>query len=75
MEKISIALNKNTVPGDKSAFVPGGIRMGTPALTTRGLDEVRRRPALAARAQPRANQSRPRGGRAPACYPRVCARL
>ncbi|KAG8465804.1 hypothetical protein KFE25_005374 [Diacronema lutheri] len=37
MEKVSIALNKNTVPGDKSAFVPGGIRMGTPALTTRGL--------------------------------------
>lgn len=41
MEKVSIALNKNTVPGDKSAFVPGGIRMGTPALTTRGLNEVR----------------------------------
>lgn len=40
MEKVSIALNKNTVPGDKSAFVPGGIRMGTPALTTRGLNEV-----------------------------------
>jgi len=24
------------VPGDKSAVVPGGIRIGTPALTTRG---------------------------------------
>ena len=25
-----LAVNKNTVPGDKSALVPGGIRMGTP---------------------------------------------
>mmetsp|Transcript_21334 Transcript_21334/g.54100 ORF Transcript_21334/g.54100 Transcript_21334/m.54100 type:complete len:502 (-) Transcript_21334:349-1854(-) len=40
LEKSAIALNKNTVPGDKSAFVPGGIRMGTPALTTRGLNEA-----------------------------------
>jgi len=31
-----LAVNKNTVPGDKSALLPGGIRMGTPALTTRG---------------------------------------
>lgn len=34
-----IALNKNTVPGDKSAFIPGGIRIGTPALTSRGFVE------------------------------------
>lgn len=34
-----IALNKNTVPGDKSAMVPGGIRMGSPALTSRGFIE------------------------------------
>ncbi len=39
LEEISIACNKNTVPGDKSAFNPGGIRLGTPALTTRGLKE------------------------------------
>ncbi|KAL0483118.1 glycine hydroxymethyltransferase [Acrasis kona] len=39
LELVSIAVNKNTVPGDKSALVPGGIRVGTPALTTRGLDE------------------------------------
>nr|CAD7266564.1 unnamed protein product [Timema shepardi] len=39
LEEISIACNKNTVPGDKSAFNPSGIRLGTPALTTRGLDE------------------------------------
>jgi len=39
LELCSIATNKNTVPGDKSALVPGGIRLGTPALTTRGFTE------------------------------------
>lgn len=39
LELSGIALNKNTVPGDKSAFNPGGIRMGTHAMTTRGCDE------------------------------------
>jgi len=34
-----ITLNKNTVHGDKSALSPGGVRIGTPALTTRGLQE------------------------------------
>jgi len=35
----SIALNKNTVPGDKSAMNPSGLRVGTPAMTSRGLME------------------------------------
>lgn len=35
-----ITLNKNSVPGDKSAITPGGIRIGTPALTTRGFKEA-----------------------------------
>ena len=35
-----MAINKNTVPGDKSAFIPGGIRIGTPALTSRGFEEA-----------------------------------
>ncbi|CAB4398546.1 unnamed protein product [Rhizophagus irregularis] len=39
LELANIAANKNTVPGDKSAFIPGGLRVGTPAMTTRGLNE------------------------------------
>jgi glycine hydroxymethyltransferase len=35
----SITLNKNAVLGDKSALTPGGVRVGAPALTTRGLKE------------------------------------
>ncbi|CAK9439973.1 uncharacterized protein LODBEIA_P40730 [Lodderomyces beijingensis] len=38
-EKINIALNKNAIPGDKSALVPGGVRIGAPAMSTRGLGE------------------------------------
>lgn len=38
-ELINIALNKNSIPGDKSALVPGGVRIGAPAMTTRGLGE------------------------------------
>lgn len=36
LELVGVAANKNTVPGDKSAMKPGGLRMGTPAMTTRG---------------------------------------
>ncbi|CAN4127952.1 unnamed protein product [Withania somnifera] len=39
LDMASITLNKNSVPGDKSALVPGGIRIGSPAMTTRGLTE------------------------------------
>jgi len=39
LELANIATNKNTVPGDVSAMTPGGIRMGCPALTTRGFTE------------------------------------
>lgn len=34
-----ITLNKNSICGDKSAFTPGGVRIGTPALTARGFKE------------------------------------
>ncbi|PYH95385.1 SHMT-domain-containing protein [Aspergillus ellipticus CBS 707.79] len=36
LELCGVASNKNTVPGDKSALKPGGLRLGTPAMTTRG---------------------------------------
>ena len=34
-----ITANKNSIVGDKSAVNPGGIRLGTPAMTTRGMKE------------------------------------
>ena len=39
LEEVEIALNKNTCPGDKSALKPGGLRIGSPALTSRNLKE------------------------------------
>jgi len=40
LEKVDITCNKNMVPNDKrSPFVTSGIRLGTPAITTRGFKE------------------------------------
>lgn len=40
LDEVHITANKNTVPNDpKSPFVTSGIRLGTPAVTTRGANE------------------------------------
>ena len=39
LELIHATVNKNTVIGDKNALKPGGLRLGTCAVTTRGMKE------------------------------------
>ncbi|XP_065333030.1 serine hydroxymethyltransferase, mitochondrial isoform X1 [Cloeon dipterum] len=38
--RVSLTVNKNTCPGDKSALTPGGLRLGAPALTSRNFKEA-----------------------------------
>jgi len=72
LELVSVASNKNTVPGDKSALKPGGLRMGTPAMTTRGFqpddfvrvaDIVNRAVTIAQRLDKKAREAAEQNGR------------
>ncbi len=48
LDAAAITLNKNTVPGEtRSPFVASGLRLGTPAITTRGMTPAEM-PAIAA---------------------------
>jgi glycine hydroxymethyltransferase len=40
LDKCLITVNKNTVPGDTKPLVPSGLRIGAPAMTTRGVNET-----------------------------------
>ena len=41
LDSVNITANKNTIPNEKrSPFVTSGLRLGTPAVTTRGLNEA-----------------------------------
>ncbi len=41
LDSVNITCNKNTIPNDpKSPFVTSGVRLGTPAVTSRGMSEI-----------------------------------
>ena len=40
LDIVGVVVNRNTIPGDKSARDPSGLRLGTPWITQRGFDEA-----------------------------------
>jgi len=41
LDQVGVTCNKNTVPFDpRSPFITSGIRLGTPAMTSRGMNET-----------------------------------
>ncbi len=66
LDSIHITCNKNTIPNDpKSAFVTSGVRLGTPAVTARGMKEedmdVLAEAIAMMLADPEANKEKARG--------------
>lgn len=43
LDIVGVVVNRNTIPGDKSAAAPSGIRLGTPWITQRGFNEKQSR--------------------------------
>lgn len=43
LDIVGVVVNRNTIPGDKSARDPSGLRLGTPWITQRGFDEAKSR--------------------------------
>ncbi|MCC6298288.1 MAG: serine hydroxymethyltransferase [Anaerolineales bacterium] len=43
LDLVGVVVNRNTIPGDKNALDPSGIRLGTPWISQRGFDEKKTR--------------------------------
>ncbi|MBN1306018.1 MAG: glycine cleavage system aminomethyltransferase GcvT [Anaerolineales bacterium] len=43
LDIVGVVVNRNTIPGDRSAAYPSGLRLGTPWITQRGFDERKSR--------------------------------
>jgi glycine hydroxymethyltransferase len=41
LDLVGLVMNRNTIPGDKTAFQASGVRMGTPWMTQRGLKSLK----------------------------------